>query len=255
MGVSNPYGGVPDPRPRRGPGGYPYPDQSYPGQSYPSQSYPNQPYPGQPYPGQPYPGQPYPGQPYPSQSYPGQPVHGIPPYQSAPYAPGRPGATGPAPAQRPAVIGISASMTVTASLLWIVLLIFLLLVAAAAKQQLSYSAQPEAALYHIADEFQVVMGNGLALWLFGLPLVAAVAGFLLLVPRGWARIAYSALGALTVGWSLFWLHDRIGWWVPTACYVALAVGICWAPSVGRWHADRAASRPGKPSVPLPGQAQ
>lgn len=205
--MANPYGGDAAPRPQWGPGGYPYPPNTPPPPPYP----------------------------YPAGSgYPGVP-------DAWPTAPTSPGA--PDRVQRPAVIGISAALTVTASLLWMVLLVFGLLVAGAVKQSFSYETQPDAALYHVADEFQVVMGNGLAGWLFGLPLVAVVAGFLLLVQRQWARISYTILGALTVGWSLWWLRDSIGWWVPAAAYVALAVCICWAPSVGRWYADPSRRRP------------
>ncbi len=142
------------------------------------------------------------------------------------------------PVQRPAVIGISASLTITASLLWIALLIFALLIAASVRATFSYEIQPDATIYHLADHFQVTMGSGLAIGLFGLPVLSVVSAFLLLVPRAWARISYSVLAAVTVGWSLWWLQASIGWWVPAAAYVALAAAICWTPGVGRWYADR-----------------
>ncbi|MBA8793366.1 hypothetical protein FHX74_000971 [Friedmanniella endophytica] len=166
------------------------------------------------------------------------------------YAPGFP----PAPAypvpvpnpyavttgQRPAVIAMSASMAVTGSVGFLVLLALSVLVALSVVSTFSYTQQPEAAVYHLAERFELYLADGLALPLVGFPLASTVTGFLLIARRPWARIAHTAVGLAALAWSAWWLRDHLAFWVPTTVYIALAVAILWVPAVGRWYASRPA---------------
>jgi len=130
-------------------------------------------------------------------------------YRPDPYAgaPGPQGPPAPVPAwpvaaqpyapvvrrQRPAVIAMAATMTVTASLQWLCALSLAWLVATAGAAGLS-TADTEGAFYHILRRFHLRMIEGLALPLYGFPTLAFFLGFVVLAPRVWARVALTLTG-------------------------------------------------------------
>lgn len=164
----------------------------------------------------------YPGQGYPGQGYPGQaPTYVI---QPAPHP------------QRPAVIGMSASMTVTATALWVCALATGWLFAVAGQARLQASEDFDGQVLILLNRFSARLLDGLAIPLFGLPALAFVAAFLLLSGRRWAQLLYTVLGIGTVAWLAWWLHVSPGWAVAPIAYVVIAVGIVWTPGALRWYA-------------------
>ena len=99
----------------------------------------------------------------------------------------------------------------------------------------------QAVIFHLAERFQLRLTQGLAVPLFGFPLLATVTGFLVLVQRSWARLLFTAAGVLALGWSAWWLRYGLGWWVPGFVYVAVACSVVWTRSASHWYAagDRA----------------
>lgn len=202
----------------------------------------------------------YPGYQAPGQSGapqfapPGPPPFGGPPYppvpaplpQSTPWAGPQPTPwAGPQPyptparRQRPAVIGMAATMTVTASLQWICVLSFGWLVATAGAASLS-TRDVEGALYHMLRRFHLRMIEGLALPLYGFPVVAFVLGFVILAPRWWSRLALTLTGVAALAWSGWWLRHDILWWLPVATYVGIVCLILWTPGASQWYRQRQA---------------
>jgi hypothetical protein len=164
----------------------------------------------------------HPTQPSPTQPYPAvaQPVtYGL---QPAPRPP------------RPAVIGMSASMTVTASALWVCALATGWLLAAAGQRGLQADQDLDGQVLIVLNRFSARLLDGLAVPLFGLPVLAFVAAFLLLSGRRWTQLVYSFLGALSVGWLVWWLHLSPGWAVAPIAYIATSVGIVWTPAAVGW---------------------
>lgn len=229
--------------------GRPYDTPSYGGEPY------RQPSPGQPSPGQPSPGQPYGGYGGALQQYgdpardPQAPPPRIEPYVGPPLPPpilptaAPPIPTGvapvPPPVLRPAVIGMSATLAVTASLQWICGLSVVWLLAAVGSQSLGTSGL-DGMLFHELQRFHYRMIDGLAWPLYLFPLASFVTGLLVLIRRPWARIVHSVVGAGALGWSAWWLRDALVWWIAPAVYVGLACLLLWLPAVGRWYrAERA----------------
>ncbi len=136
--------------------------------------------------------------------------------------------------QRPAVIAMSASMTVTATALWVCALATGWLLAAASEARLAADQDFDGQILIVLNRFSARLFDGLAVPLFGFPVVAFVAAFLLLSGRRWAQLLYTLLGAATVGWLVWWLHDSWGWAVAPIAYVVISVGIVWTPAAVRW---------------------
>ncbi len=170
------------------------------------------------YHGDPYGGSPRP--PAPNQSWP------VPPL---PY--------GPPTRQRPAVIAMAATMTVTASLQWLCALSLAWLVATAGASGLS-TTDAEGAVYHMLRRFHLRMIEGLALPLYGFPTLAFFLGFVVLAPRTWARLALTLTGVAALAWSAWWLHDDILWWLPIATYIGIVCLILWTPGASQWYRRR-----------------
>lgn len=169
------------------------------------------------------------------------------PYQPRPAPhPGPPGAPGLAssayfagpgarPVQRPAVIGMAATLAVTASLQWICCLSFAWLMAAVGAEGLGTDGI-DGALYHTLQRFHYGMIDGLAWPLYLFPTASFVTGFIVLVRRPWARIVHTAVGVAALGWSAWWLYAAsLLWWIAPAVYIAVGCLILWLPSVNRWY--------------------
>lgn len=204
------------------------------------------------YPGYPAPGQSGAPQFAPPGSQPPQPLpsgwrpdpYGGPPRPPTPQQPLLqpqlwPTGTATPPRQRPAVIGMAATMTVTASLQWICLLSFAWLTATAGAASLS-TRDIEGAFYHILRRFHLRMVEGLALPLYGFPTIAFVLGFLILMPRLWTRLALTVTGVASLAWSGWWLRQDILWWLPVATYVGIVCLIVWTPGATQWYRQRQA---------------
>ena len=144
------------------------------------------------------------------------------------------------PPQRPAVIAMAATMTVTASLQWLCALSLAWLVATAGAAGLS-TTDAEGALYHILRRFHLRMIEGLALPLYGFPTLAFFLGFVVLAPRVWARLALTLTGVAALVWSAWWLRNDILWWLPIATYVGIVCLILWTPGATQWYRQRATS--------------
>ena len=170
--------------------------------------------------------------------------YGRPPLPQAP-VPAWPGAPQPyAPVvrrQRPAVIAMAATMTVTASLQWLCALSLAWLVATAGAAGLS-TTDVEGAVYHILRRFHLRMIEGLALPLYGFPTLAFFLGFVVLAPRVWARLALTLTGVAALAWSAWWLRNDILWWLPIGTYIGIVCLILWTPGATQWYRQRAASR-------------
>jgi hypothetical protein len=164
-----------------------------------------------------------------------------PPVSAYPPVPGYPAqpptyVIQPAPQpQRPAVIGMSASMTVTGSALWICALATGWLFAVAGQARLQASEDFDGQVLILLNRFSARLLDGLAIPLFGLPALAFIAVFLLLSGRRWAQLLYTVLGIGTVAWLAWWLHASPGWAVAPITYVVIAVGILWTPGALRWY--------------------
>jgi hypothetical protein len=140
-------------------------------------------------------------------------------------------------AQRPAVIGMSATMTVTASLQWICVLSFAWLVATAGASNLATTG-PEGSLFHMLYRFHYAMVDGLAWPLYGFPLLSFGLGFVVLAPRPWARWSLTITGVLVLAWSAWWLQDNLIWWLAPALYILVACLILWTPGASAWYRSR-----------------
>ncbi len=191
-------------------------------------------------PGSPY-GQRY-GLPVPPPAY--RPVsapHPSPAHPPVPYP--------PALLQRPAGVGTASTLAITASLLFVCGLGLLWLVAYSITSSFDAAQDDQAVIFHIAERFQLRLTQGLAIPLFGFPVLGTVAGFLVLVQRSWARWVFTAVGVLSLAWSAWWLRSSLPWWVPALVYVGTAVGIVWTAAASRWYAAgdaAAASRLNRP---------
>lgn len=138
----------------------------------------------------------------------------------------------PVPPQRPALLGMATMMTVTAAMLFMAALGFLWMVAWAGNESIDYNS--EGGLYYLMERFHLKLAQGLWVPLFGFSTASIALAFCLLARVQWARIAYSALGALTVAWLIFVWHDRAGYIVAPIVYIAFCVGIVWVNAVTRW---------------------
>jgi hypothetical protein len=140
--------------------------------------------------------------------------------------------------QRPAVIGMSASMTATASALWVCALLTAWLFAAAGQSRLEADQDFDGQVLILLNRFSARLLDGLAVPLFALPMIAFVAAFLLLSGTRWSQVLYTVLGALSIGWLIWWLHDSPRWALAPVAYIAVAVGIVWTPAAFRWFGRR-----------------
>ncbi|HEY5785751.1 MAG TPA: hypothetical protein VIT65_13325 [Microlunatus sp.] len=170
--------------------------------------------------------------PYGGPSLPPAPVP-VWPAAAQPYAPG-------VHRQRPAVIAMAATMTVTASLQWLCALSLAWLVATAGAAGLS-TTDAEGAFYHILRRFHLRMIEGLALPLYGFPTLAFFLGFVVLAPRVWARLALTLTGVAALAWSAWWLRNDILWWLPIATYIGVVCLILWTPGATQWYRQRVAA--------------
>lgn len=153
--------------------------------------------------------------------------------------------TGPKPyfppprMQRPAVIAMAATMTVTASLQWLCALSFAWLVATAGAAGLS-TTDIEGGIYHLLRRFHLGLIEGLAIPLYGFPTLAFFLGFVVLAPRPWARMALTLTGVATLAWSAWWLRHDFVWWLPSAAYIGFVCLILWTPGASQWYRQRTA---------------
>jgi hypothetical protein len=170
-----------------------------------------------------YHGDPYGGSPRPAAPIPPWPV------QTESY--------GPPVRQRPAVIAMAATMTVTASLQWLCAISLAWLVATAGASGLS-TTDAEGALYHMLRRFHLRMIEGLALPLYGFASASFFLGFVVLAPRTWARLALTLTGVAALAWSAWWLRNDILWWLPIATYIGIVCLILWTPGASSWYRQR-----------------
>lgn len=143
----------------------------------------------------------------------------------------------PAPEQRPAVVGLAATLAVTASLLWVCGLSLGWVLAVAGSDALDQGGSDGFA-FHLLDRFRLRMLDGLWVPLYAFPLGSLVSGFLLLARRSWPRVAHTVVAGLALVWSAWWLQDALLAWSTVAVYIAVAVGVLWTPAANRWYARR-----------------
>ena len=173
---------------------------------------------------------------YPGNAYPASPYDFA---QSVPPAAAAISRT-PQPPQRPATIGLAATLASTASLQWIGLLTFCWLVATAGVAQLGTTGV-DGGVYHVLSRFSSRMLDGLAWPLYLFPLVSFVLSFLLLTRRPWTRLVFSVTGAAALLWSAWWLRADLVWWLVPAGYIAVSVLVLWTADASRWYRWRPAS--------------
>ncbi len=149
--------------------------------------------------------------------------------------------------QRPAVVAMSATMTVTASLQWICGLSFAWLVATAGAANLALEGS-EGSLFHLLNRFHYSMIDGLAWPLYGIPLLSFFLGFVVLAPRPWARWSLTITGLVALGWSAWWLQDYLIWWLAPALYIVVACLVLWTPGASQWYRARGRARSAPPSA-------
>ncbi len=161
---------------------------------------------------------------------------------AAPLAPAAVQALPSSPPQRPAVVGLAATLAATASLQWVCVLSVCWLVATAGAAQLGTTGV-DGGLYHLLNRFNYRMLDGLAWPLYLFPVASFVLSFLVLARREWARIAFTVTGAAALVWSAWWLRTDLEWWLIPASYIALAVLVLWTPEATRWYRWNRQSHP------------
>lgn len=168
----------------------------------------------------------------------------VPPAVDAPVFLPAPRMAGPLP-QRPAVVGLAATLAATASLQWIGVLSLCWLLAAAGVSQLGTTGV-DGGVYHVLSQFSYRMLDGLAWPLYLFPLASFVLSFLLLTRRPWSRLAFSVTGAAALAWSAWWLRSDLLWWLVPAGYIGVSVLVLWTAEASRWYRWR-------PTSGVPGQ--
>ncbi|MCW2810416.1 MAG: hypothetical protein JWP61_874 [Friedmanniella sp.] len=138
--------------------------------------------------------------------------------------------------QRPGVVALAATLTVTASLQWVTALSLLWVTAAFGAGSLE-SNGTEGVLFHLLNRFSARMLDGLAIPLYLFPALAVVAGLLLLRRQAWTRVAHTVLGLASVAWAAVWLNGSWLWWVIVAGYVAFCCAVVWTRAATRWYAQ------------------
>lgn len=168
----------------------------------------------------------------------------VPPPSSVPWAYQQP------PPQRPASVGIAATLAVTASLQWICALSFAWLVATAGAQSLQSSGS-DGNLFHILNRFHYRMIEGLAWPLYLVPAASLVLGFWILSRKPWTRIAFSSVGVLALAWLAWLLRDHLIWWIVPAAYIATGSALVWTRAASAWYGwgRRPAEDAGPPAQP------
>lgn len=146
---------------------------------------------------------------------------------------------------RPAVIALACTMAVVASLQWICVLT-LAWVTATTTTSTFAELGDNGALFHILNRFNYRMLDGLAIPLYGFPLISLVTGFLILARRPWTRLVHTLAGLAALAWAAWWLQDNLLWWFGPAWYVVLACLVLWTPAATAWYRWR-------PSGPPPDQ--
>lgn len=134
---------------------------------------------------------------------------------------------------------LASVMSTTASMQFGCVVLFLWMMAQVIRTSFDPFDTVESAFLHMAERFHLKLAGGLAWPLLGIPTVAVVAGFLVLLPREWTRIAYSLLGVGALAWSAFWLHDDLRWWIAPAIYIAFCTCIVWTRGASHWYGDGA----------------
>lgn len=183
---------------------------------------------------------PYPGPPpapWPGGQVPGYGPARLPTTHPLPAYPGQVHQAPPGPAsspQRPALVGMSTMMAVTASMLFMAALGFLWMLAWAGNESLDYNTQGP--LYYLMERFHLRLAQGLWVPLFGFPTATVGLAFCLLAHVRWARIAYTALAVAAVVWMAWTWHAQGGYLVAPIVYIGFCVGILWVSSVSRWLA-------------------
>jgi hypothetical protein len=143
------------------------------------------------------------------------------------------------------VVTLACCLSVVASLQWICGLA-LAWVAAAVGTGTFAQIGDDGALFHILHRFDHRLLDGLAIPLFGFPLLSVVTGFAILSPRPRARLLHTAAGLAALVWAAWWLRDDLLWWFSAAWYVVVACGVLWTPGATAWYhwrSDHQASRP------------
>lgn len=173
-----------------------------------------------------------------------EPTAPVPGAMDAPVFLPTPAPEGPLP-QRPAVVGLAATLAATASLQWIGALSLCWLLASAGVAQLGPTGV-DGGVYHVLNRFSYQMLDGLAWPLYLFPLASFMLSFLLLTRRPWTRLAFSVTGAVALVWSAWWLRSDLLWWLVPAGYIGVSVLVLWTAEASRWYRWR-------PPSGLPGQ--
>lgn len=147
---------------------------------------------------------------------------------------GMPLGTPAGPPQRPAVIALGGSLAVVASLQWICVL-SICWVAATIGTSTFAQIGDNGVVFHVLNRFNSRMLDGLAVPLYGFPLVSFVTGFLVLTRRRWARALHTGVGLAALGWAAWWLQDSLLWWFGAAGYVVVACLVLWTRAATAWY--------------------
>ena len=148
---------------------------------------------------------------------------------------------------RPAVIALACTLAVVASLQWICGLTLAWITATTTTSTFAELGD-NGAIFHILNRFNYRMLDGLAVPLFGFPLLSLVTGFLILARRPWTRLLHTLVGVAALAWAAWWLHDNLLWWFSAAWYVVVACLVLWTPGATAWYRWR---RPDEPALTLP----
>lgn len=147
--------------------------------------------------------------------------------------------------QRPAVLSMAATMSFMASLQFVCVLGFVWLVAWTGMEVYDpNSTTGEGALFTLASRMHGALKYGLFLPMFGIPTIALVTSWFPLIRQQWGRIVHTAVGILALGWSAWWLRDRLEFWIAPALYIGFCCVVVWTPGVNRWLRKSAPTDPG-----------
>ena len=168
---------------------------------------------------------------------------------TAPTGPGvlAPSMVRPGPPQRPAVVTLACCLSVVASLQWICGLALAWVAAAVATGTFAQIGD-DGALFHVLHRFDHRLLDGLAVPLFGFPLLSVVTGFAILSPRPRARLLHTAVGLAALLWAGWWLREDLLWWFSAAWYVVVACAVLWTQGATAWYHQRPAHEGPRPAA-------